>query len=106
MKVEINKKKYDVVFNYTALKKLQELTGVKIFKLSELDEMDNAPLFLAAGVFGGSYLKDKTITELPLSIDECIECLNNDLRLFNQVISNMSSALINAFQEKNDKGVK
>ena len=106
MKVEINKKKYDVVFNYTALKKIQELTKTKIFEIGNLDALETAPIYLACGIFGAAYYQDKSVTELPVSVNECEDYFNENNEAFYEVSLEINKAITNAFAPKNDKGVK
>lgn len=106
MKVTIKEAKYDVVFNYTALKKIQELTNTKIFDIGNLDALENAPIYLASGIFGGAIIKDSNLTEMPISVKECEDYFNQNLSAFYEVSMEMNKSLTNAFAPKNDKGAK
>lgn len=106
MKVTINNVKYDVVYNYSALKKIQELTNTKIFDIGNLDALENAPIYLASGIFGGAILKDKNLSEMPVSVKECEDYFNENVGAFYEVSIEMNKSLTNAFAPKNDKGVK
>jgi hypothetical protein len=106
MKVTIKEAKYDVVFNYTALKKIQELTNTKIFDIGNLDALENAPIYLASGIFGGAKIKDSNLTEMPISVKECEDYFNQNLSAFYEVSMEMNKSLTNAFAPKHDKGAK
>lgn len=106
MKITINNVDYDVVFNYSCLKKIEELTKTSIFEIGNLPPLQTAPIYLASGIFGGAIINDRSIKELPVSVDECEDYFNHNDGAFLEVSLEMNKSLTNSFTSKNDKGVK